>query len=256
MPRMRKAFSVVVPVFNEGPLIGSTIERLQDAIRHLRGRYTIEIVVVDDGSRDESAPTLAAILAAEPEGLRIVTHEHNRGLTEAIKTGCRSAAHATVVVLDADLSYGPEIIESLVDTREATGAAAVLASPYMAGGRVANVPLDRLVYSRLANFLLSLCVGRRIKTFTGMVRAYDTVQLGPILERRSRGEFNAWIIAELLRARATIVEVPAALVWPAHRSQSPSRMTASAFARRVEEVAQTVGTLLAAERSARSGDRT
>lgn len=253
---MRHHLSVVVPAFNEGQQIGSTVERMQSAFRHTRESVDVEIVLVDDGSRDDTATVLRELSDEVRKNLRIITHEKNRGLTEAIKTGVRHASHETVVILDADLSYDPQIVERLFDTRETTDAAIVIASPYMIGGHVANVPYDRLAYSRIANYLLSICVGGRIKTFTGMVRAYDRDRLLPILERPCRGEFNAWLVSEVMRTGAPIVEIPAALVWPAHRTCGPSRLSLGTLFRRARLVVESLAVLIAARRFAmRQGNR-
>ena len=169
----RTAISVVVPAFNEALSIESVLNRLASHITDLRERHDVELIVVDDGSGDATPDLLRKFADEHPDIIRVISHGVNRGLLAAVRTGAFAARHETIVILDADLSYHPGIIEPLVAARVAHGAAAALASPYMPGGRVANVPFDRLVASRGANAILSLCVGGYIKTFTGMVRAYD-----------------------------------------------------------------------------------
>ncbi len=241
--RERRAFSVIVPAFNEGSSIAAVLDRLLASLEALRTDYAIELIVVNDGSSDDTQNVLGSYLAARPGLLSVRTHEQNQGLERAIVTGCRAATTDTVVLLDADLSYAPEIVGPLVDKLFATGAAAVLASPYMAGGRFANVPTTRLVASRVANFLLSLCVGRTIRTFTGMVRAYDARVLLPILARSPQGEFNTWIVAELLASGQRVVEIPAALIWPRERAEAAPRLSAQALKRRSRQVLASIGAL-------------
>ncbi len=246
--RERRAFSVIVPAFNEGPSIAAVLDRLIVELDALRARYDVELIVVNDGSADETGDVLSAYAKTHPGAVDVRTHERNRGLEQAIVTGARAAATGVVVLLDADLSYAPEIVGRLVDTLFADGAAAVLASPYMAGGRFANVPATRLLASRGANLLLSLCVGGTIKTFTGMVRAYDKQALLPILGRTPEGEFNTWIVAELLAAGKRIVEIPAALIWPPERAEAAPRLTLAALRRRSRQVLASIGALRRAYR--------
>ena len=241
--RERPAFSVIVPAFNEGPSIGAVLDRIEKTLASLRDEYTTEIIVVNDGSSDDTLDALHAFEAAHPGTIRICNHARNRGLEQAIVTGCRAAATGTLVLLDADLSYAPEIVAPLVERLAATGAAAVLASPYMRGGRFANVPRTRLVASVVANFLLSLCVARTIRTFTGMVRAYDADALLPLLERKPVGEFNTWIVAELLAAGLEVAEIPAALIWPRERAEAAPRLTFAALRRRSGQVIASIGAL-------------
>ncbi len=245
----RSSISVVMPAFNEGESLASVLQRLHATLEDVRLRHDVELIVVDDGSTDATAEVLSAFAVEWPGALRICTHAANKGLVEAMKTGARAAGGTTLVMLDADLSYSPELIETLAGTLRDKSAAAVLASPYMPGGRVANVPFDRLVASRVANWLLSRCVGGRVKTFTGMVRAYDSRVFRTLIDRETRGEFNAWVVAELLSEGSTLVEIPAALVWPESRTAAAPRLTFGKLWQRMLLVLQTAQVLTAANRS-------
>lgn len=229
-------FSIVVPAYNEAATIEGVLERIVAATADLRSSAMGEIVVIDDGSADSTRAVVERFCAARPELVRLVPHERNAGLEAAIRTGVAAARHGAIVLLDADLSYTPDLVGPLLRTRARTGAAAVLASPYMAGGRVANVPRQRLIASRAANALLSLCVGGSLRTLTGMVRAYETAALREILARRTRGEFNTWVVAELLRAGRPVVEIPAELAWPRERYLGAPRLGLAALRRRTGQV--------------------
>lgn len=216
-----------------------------------RNRYRYDVIVVDDGSTDATADVAAAVATRSPR-TRVVTHARNFGLAAAIATGVRESRGQAIVVLDADLSYAPEIVPHMLASLFGRGAAVVLASPYVRGGSTANVPWDRLLASRAANALLSALVGGRVKTFTGMVRAYDARLLQAIVENDIRGEFNAGILAEILRRGGTIVELPAALNWPAHRAQAPSRMSRASLLRRIRLVIASAAVVFAASRAPRA----
>ncbi|MBD5634272.1 MAG: glycosyltransferase family 2 protein [Candidatus Eremiobacteraeota bacterium] len=232
------AFSVVVPTFNEEAGIGAVLGRLLAHVALLRARYAIDVVVVDDGSGDRTLEALHKFSADSDAGLTIVAHERNAGLVAAMRTGAAAAKSDTVVFLDADLSYSPEILEPLVLARNRGSAAAALASPYMRGGRVANVPFVRLAASVGANWILTRCARGRLHTFTGMVRAYDRAAFLAIGERAYVGEFNAWAVAALVADGKPVVEIPAALIWPVERYASPSRMTVRDFWTRLVLVAE------------------
>ncbi len=89
--------SIVVPAYNEEAAIGSTLPRLRAACP------AAEIVVVDDGSTDETRA-----IARESEGVRLVAHRRNRGYGAAMKTGIREASRAFVAWYDADGQHDPE----------------------------------------------------------------------------------------------------------------------------------------------------
>jgi len=249
----RTAFSVLVPAYNEGALLARSLETISITLERLRERYDCELIVVDDGSSDETATILATAAAADPIGMRVLTHERNRGLTAALQTACEAARNNVVVVLDADLSYNPDIVEPLVKTLLRRGAAAVLASPYMSGGAVRNVPLGRLLASRAANCILSLCAAANLHTFTGMVRAYDASVFRELLGGQPSGEFNAWATSEMLSRGLRVEEIPAALVWPVERATGPGRLSMSQLLHRVGLVFASGRALWKARRAVATG---
>lgn len=218
---MPPAVSLVVPAFNEGASFGIVLGRLTAYLATIRDRFTFELIVVDDGSTDETSLAVAAF-ATRYASLISIRHPANAGLEAAVRTGVEAASSRCIAVLDADLSYAPEILDPLVGPVLDGRADMTLASPYMSGGRVSNVPFIRLAASRGANLVMRAATGGRVATFTGMVRAYDAVFLRDVLRSRVQGEFHAWIVVEALRRGARILEIPAHLAWPdSRRSDAP-----------------------------------
>ena len=106
--------SILMPVYNEEA-------RLPDALKQaLAVEYPceIELVVVDDGSKDGTAQILAA---ADDSRLRPISHAKNQGKGAAIKTAVAEATGDYMVILDADLEYDPNDIPGC-STRCSTGA--------------------------------------------------------------------------------------------------------------------------------------
>ncbi|MFD6680847.1 MULTISPECIES: glycosyltransferase family 2 protein [Micromonospora] len=99
--------SILMPVYNEA-------ERVAEALKQaLAVQYPceIEIVVVDDGSTDETAEILGGMDDAR---LRVVTHPRNAGKGAAIRTAVDNARGEYMVILDADLEYDPQDIPQLL----------------------------------------------------------------------------------------------------------------------------------------------
>ncbi|KAF1685680.1 dolichol-phosphate mannosyltransferase [Pseudoxanthomonas broegbernensis] len=107
--------SVVVPVFNErdnvAPLVG-------EILAALRGRLAFEIVCVDDHSRDDSLPVLAALKAQVPE-LRVLHHAIRSGQSTAVRNGVKAARAPWVATLDGDGQNDPADIPKLLAARDA-----------------------------------------------------------------------------------------------------------------------------------------
>lgn len=86
-------FAVLIPCFNDGPL-------LEQAVRSVDEAEPVELVVIDDHSTDPQ--TLRILEGLKAEGVRVVRHEANRGLSEARNTGLAETAAPYVFPLDAD----------------------------------------------------------------------------------------------------------------------------------------------------------
>lgn len=89
--------SVVIPALNESESVGETVESVSEALTSLNVKY--EIVVVDDGSQDETSS------AARQAGAEVVKHVNTKGYGASLKTGVRAADGAWILILDADGTY-------------------------------------------------------------------------------------------------------------------------------------------------------
>lgn len=216
----RPRVSVIVPAFNEAPRLGSNLTTLSEYLRE--APFSSEILVIDDGSQDDTAAE--AIRFAADNGLvTVIEHQSNFGLGQALKTGFRRARGDILVTFDSDLSYSPDHIGRLVSTLETTGASVVVASPYMDGGSVTGVPRKRATLSLWANRILRRLTLNRISTVTGMVRAYDREFIAGLSLKSMDNQINAEIIYKATLLRRSIVEIPAHLVWTRDEEETKKR---------------------------------
>ena len=104
---LRRDFTVVVPAFNEAPVVRDLVREVRESFaRHgLDG----EVILVDDGS-DDGTGELAREAAADWDRFRVVRHDVNRGKTEAIVTAAGVATEPLIVLFDADLQHSPDEI--------------------------------------------------------------------------------------------------------------------------------------------------
>ena len=91
--------SIIIPAFNEGSRIGSTIREMVSYCRSTRRAY--ELLVVDDGSRDNTSSVARGFAQDVPE-IRVVRLATNHGKGYAVRTGVLSAIGGTVLFADAD----------------------------------------------------------------------------------------------------------------------------------------------------------
>ncbi len=142
--------SVVVPCFNEARRIGATLDRLE-AYFGLQS-YATELVVVDDGSADNTA----ALIREGHAGVRLIRYETNRGKGYAVKLGMLEACGDFRLVYDADGSTPVEEVEKLWPVFDA-GADAVIGSRTAPGASIeARQPRYREVIGKLGNVFMRL----------------------------------------------------------------------------------------------------
>lgn len=206
-----RCLSIIVPCCNEEDAVRLLPERLFPALEWLKGRFDIEVILVDDGSTDGTWDHLRALAESNSPGvIRLERHPRNLGLGAALRTGQRAARGQILVTLDADGTYPFSIIEPLVEAIEA-GADVVTASPYHRAGGVEGVSGLRLLFSRGASLCYRALVDRRIATYTAMARAYRAEVLGEAISDADGFLHVAMTLVEARRRGARVVEVPAVL---------------------------------------------
>jgi glycosyltransferase involved in cell wall biosynthesis len=221
LQRDRPLVSILTPAYNESSILESHLTILCDYLKTIESRYAWEIVVVNDGSRDNTG-VLADHYAATHERIRVVHHRVNQGLGKALRTGFDTCQGDYIVVLDLDLSYSPDHVERLLDRIELTGAGMVVASPYMPGGSIANVPWFRKAMSIWANRFLAAASKQSLATLTGMVRVYDATLLRR-LNLRSKGmDINPELVYKALLLLEKVDEIPGHLHWRIGGKKAPT----------------------------------
>jgi len=236
--RVNKPFvSVVVPAYNEAPILTNNLTRLCEYMKTLEDEYRWELIIVNDGSTDETGD-LAEAFASTSDNVHVLHHMYNFRLGQALRFAFNQCRGDYVVTMDVDLSYSPDHIGKLLAKIRETRAKVVIASPYMKGGKVSNVPWLRKTLSIWANRFLSLTVTKdnllpSLATLTGMVRAYD----GEFLRRLNLKAMDVDIQPEILYKsmilRARIVEIPAHLNWSSDKAGGNERKSSIRIAKSI-----------------------
>jgi glycosyltransferase involved in cell wall biosynthesis len=110
--RERPLLSLVVPVFNEEDVVKLTHSRIVDVLGS-REECEVEIVYVDDGSKDQSAALLQGIAESDPR-VYVVGLSRNFGHQPAVAAGLRHASGDLVAIIDADLQDPIELIPEMI----------------------------------------------------------------------------------------------------------------------------------------------
>jgi len=200
--RMQKPLvSIVVPGFNDAAILTRNLQRICEYMQSLEDRCRWELLFVNDGSTD-STGALAEAFAETRQNVFVLHHITNFRLGQALRFAFNNCRGDYIITLDVDLSYAPEHIGMLLENIRETRAKIVIASPYMEGGKISNVPWMRKTLSRWANRYLSFTAPGDISTLTGMVRAYDARFVKSLDLKAMETEINEEIIfkAQMLGA--------------------------------------------------------
>ena len=111
------AISVIVPVYNESEIITPLIDEIY---QELSGKIKYEIIIVDDGSADNTTNVLIPLINRSGYPLRIIRHVENYGQSTALHTGIQSARAAWVVTMDGDGQNDPADIMKLLMARDSS----------------------------------------------------------------------------------------------------------------------------------------
>jgi len=208
----QRLVTLLVPAYNEALKIMSSLTEMYAYMQGLTDRYRFELLVVDDGSTDETAAIVDAFAATRPE-VRLLRQPVNMRLGQALRDGFAASLGDIVVVFDSDLSYSVDHIGRMLQTMDDEHVAVVVASPYMKGGRTSAIPWNRAQMSKQINRVLAAASQYDVKTVTGMVRAYDGAFIRGLSLKSMGPEINTEILYKAQVMRARIAEIPAHLDW-------------------------------------------
>ena len=175
--------SIVVPVFEEKDNLGPLVDEIAKALAP--SGLTLEIILVDDGSKDGSAERIAALALSNP-AVRGLHFRENRGQSAAFDAGFKAARGRYVVTMDADLQNDPRDIPALLDALEdddaAVGFRTVRHDSWLrrVSAAIANAVRNRLSGDDIIDTGCSLKAFRAeslrgLKLYTGMHRFLPTL---------------------------------------------------------------------------------
>jgi dolichol-phosphate mannosyltransferase len=202
--------SLVIPAFNESEGVAQTAANLRPVLDELGRSYSVEVIFVNDGSRDNTEQLLKSEFGGSP-GIQIVSHAGNRGLGAAIRTGFAHATGDIIVTTDFDGTYSFGNIPPLVNQLLAEKVDIVTASPYHPAGKVEGVPRYRLVFSFGASLLYRLLVKWNIHTWTALFRAYRRTVIDHIVFESDGFLAGTELLVKALQAGYTAAEFPTTL---------------------------------------------
>lgn len=200
--------SVIVPAYNEASRIGPSLEAIA---AHLRAQpHSWELLIVDDGSRDQTSEVVIKYIDGIP-GARLIGYQPNKGKGFAVRAGVLASKGQWIVFLDADLSTPPEEIANALRYLKA-GDDMVIGSRGLRESQIERRPPPfRRFASMVFDTVKHLIVGLRQYADTQCgFKAYRAGAVRPLYERSiiDRFMFDVEILYLAERAGLKVREMP------------------------------------------------
>ncbi len=203
-------YSIVIPAFNEQARIGATLERVMECVEE-RG-WAAEVLVVNDGSRDDTAALVQAA-ARKYSNLRLIENAGNRGKGYSVRNGILQARGEIVMFTDADLSAPIAEAERLFTAIE-EGADVAIGSRWLDRSRqTLQQPIYRRFFGRCFNWLTRLVMNLPLADTQCGFKAFRREVARTIFMRQriERWGFDPEILYIALRLGMNVREV--AVTW-------------------------------------------
>jgi hypothetical protein len=208
--------SIVIPCYNEAPSLGPTAEKLAEYLDsadwNAGAQRTWEVIFVNDGSGDDTAEVLRKI--ADADGRFVAGgYARNGGQGKALQWGFARCGGKWVICFDADLDYAPAHLERFMKLAVETDADCIVASPFIDGGGMQNVPGSRVFMSAAMNWFLSMAIDRSISTWTCNLRLWRAEKLRQIPMVSQDKDLLPEMLVKARHLDMKLVECPATLIW-------------------------------------------
>src|SRR5205807_9467770 len=200
-------YSIIVPAYNERARIGGTLERI---LEHLNEQnWSAEILVVNDGSRDDTMEVVSRYAAEHPQ-IRLIQNPGNQGKGYAVRNGMLNARGQYLLFTDADLSSpmseAPKLFAELDQ-----GVDVAIGSRWLDPSlQFQRQPLKRQIFSRIFNLFLRIWLGSRFRDHQCGFKAFTPEAARAIFTRQHihRWGFDAETIFLARKLGLKVKEIP------------------------------------------------
>jgi dolichyl-phosphate beta-glucosyltransferase len=203
------SYSIVIPAYNESARLGATLGKVLGYV-HAQ-QWDAEVLVVNDGSKDDTADIVRAFAAKDP-ALHLVENPGNRGKGYSVRNGMLHSRGRIVLFSDADLSSPIEECTKLFRSLD-DGADIAIGSRWLrAETQTQRQPLHRQLFGRIFNLLLRLTLGLQFKDTQCGFKAFKRAAVDRIfpLQRIERWGFDPEILFLARKFRFKVKEVSVA----------------------------------------------
>lgn len=216
--------SVIIPAKDAANSIGSLIPKVKESL----SGYAHEVIVVDDGSIDETREI------ARRNGTIVISHDKNLGKGAAMRTGVENAGGDVIVFLDGDGAHQPQDISRVIAPILARKANLVIGSRALPESKVSTYPVRRRLSNDLASLVISVVLSFLLPLVTMFRHPVKWVRISDCtsgfraitkegwqkLDLTSQGfQIETEMLYEAAKNKLTIAEAPISCNWDSQLSR-------------------------------------
>jgi glycosyltransferase involved in cell wall biosynthesis len=197
--------AAIIPAYNEASAIAAVVEGVRDLVA--------EIIVVDDGSTDETAAR------ARAAGAHVIEQPHNLGKGAAVREGLAhvlAGDFTHVLLLDGDMQHLPCEAARLIEAAARTGADAVLGERQFSRD---DMPASRYHTNRIGSWALSSFVGVPIRDTQCGFRVFAVKILRDLPLKATSFDIETEMLIKVRRRGGRVIGVPVTAVYAGERSK-------------------------------------
>lgn len=188
--------SIIIPVYNEPKTVAEIIRQ----VKTVKG-FDKEIIVVDDGSTDETSRVIKDI-----KDITVIKHKVNQGKGSAIRTGIAIAAGDYLLVQDADLEYDPQDIPAMLDPIRRGKAEVVYGSRFT--GQRRNMFFWHWIGNQFLTLITNILYNTTLSDMETCYKLMPTTLAKSLNLKAKHFEFEPEVTAKILKKGIRIWEVP------------------------------------------------
>lgn len=206
--KSKQSLGIIIPMFNEQFICGQCVEKVVAVIKKLP--LPTKLIVVNDGSTDQTNSILAEKQKKYPKYLTVISHKKNKGYGAATRTGIKEALKQKftwMLHMDSDLTNDPKYIP--VFLRNASpNVDCIKASRYIKGSQIKNVTLLRRIISIVGNYAAYLLFDVGIKDCTNGFRMVRSEKVRGLRFKENNFSIILEELYYLKRGKAKFNEIP------------------------------------------------
>lgn len=198
-----KKLSIIIPVYNEEKTIGKILEKVYDVDF---GKTKLEVIVVNDGSKDTSLKVLEQLKNKFP--IKLISYKKNRGKSCALREGFKYITGDVVTVQDGDMEYEPKDFVKMLNKMLENDVKVVYGSRRLNKENVQYSGVSFYAGGLFLTYMVNILYGAKITDEPTCYKMFESKLLKSLKLKSKRFEFCPEVTAKVLKKGCNIYEVP------------------------------------------------